>query len=329
MSVNGGNRIVTSGNSVSWPGLDELDFRIIALLQADGRASFARMSQSLGSAVATVRQRYERLVREGYVHTVALVDPATLGRAVVAHVEVTTYDDAEKVAQALLQNSEIAWLGIGLDYETIFIQLSTSSHAALVTLLNEQIRTLPGVKRFSSSIQLRSWSPMFRFAGSTVTTPAQPQLRSPWAGGNENLCLDAIDRGLLECLEQDARMTVTAMTERVGLSVPAARQRLVKLLSNGIARIRVRPNPLSDKIIPIRLNIEINRSSDEVARSLAKLPHVTYIMESTGPAMLRMEVLCLDESHIAATYRSARAIPGVVDVTIVRYSRVVAHTGHW
>lgn len=328
-SVNVSNRTVTSRTRDAWPGLDDLDFRLIAVLQRDGRASYARMAQQLGSAVATVRQRYERLVRDGYVHTVALVDPARLGRAVVCHLEVSTVGDVDAVVDQMTEIPEIAWLGVGLDYCTIFTQLSTTNHAALVTLINERIRPIPGVGNIISSIQLRSWSPTFRYAGSSATPDPDDEDSQPWAGDPAGLGIDDIDRGLLECLERDARMTVTAMTERVGLSVPAARQRLVKLLANRTARIRVRPHPQSDKIIPVRLNIAIDADSSDIARKLADLPHVTYIMESTGPAGLRMEVLGRDEDCIRSSLASVWAIEGVTGVGLVRYARVVLHTGHW
>lgn len=325
-SVNLSNIIVTP----TWPGLDELDFRIIALLQQDGRASFARMAQALGSAVATVRQRYERLAREGYIRTVALVDPARLGRGVVSHLEIGTVGEAEQVVDHLRDVDEIAWLAIGLDYQTVYAQLSTASNATLVALLNERIRPAPGIASISSSIQLRSWSPTFRYAGSPIPVRPEPAgEEAPWAGNDDYACVDDIDRGLLECLEMDARMTVTAMTERVGLSVPATRQRLMKLLANGTARIRVRPDPLSDKIMPIRLNIFIDCDSSLAAQRLAALPHVTYIMESTGPAILRMELLCFDEAHLRSSYLAVCAVPGVAAVEIVRYARVILHAGHW
>ncbi len=47
--------------------LDELDLRIIAFLQSDGRASFNKIADKLGTTVATVSNRVKKLEKRGII----------------------------------------------------------------------------------------------------------------------------------------------------------------------------------------------------------------------------------------------------------------------
>ena len=61
--------------------VDDLDKRILMLLQLNCRLSFAGLSREIGSAEATVRFSVNRLVSErGTTRFAALLDPAKPGR---------------------------------------------------------------------------------------------------------------------------------------------------------------------------------------------------------------------------------------------------------
>ena len=60
--------------------LDDIDKRILELLQLDARASFAELSRELNVAEATVRFRVKRLMDNGVItRFAALLDPAKVG----------------------------------------------------------------------------------------------------------------------------------------------------------------------------------------------------------------------------------------------------------
>lgn len=58
---------------------DELDMRLIAELQRDGRQSFTGLGEKLGVSHGTIRNRLERLLAEQVIRITAVVDPARLG----------------------------------------------------------------------------------------------------------------------------------------------------------------------------------------------------------------------------------------------------------
>ena len=59
--------------------IDDVDRRIIALLQADGRRPNVDIAQELSLAEGTVRKRLERILTDGVLRITAVVDPARVG----------------------------------------------------------------------------------------------------------------------------------------------------------------------------------------------------------------------------------------------------------
>ena len=64
--------------------MDELDRKIIALLQMDGRASNAKIAREVGVSEGTVRRRLRRLIQEDVVNVVAVPNLEKLGYATTA-----------------------------------------------------------------------------------------------------------------------------------------------------------------------------------------------------------------------------------------------------
>ncbi len=59
--------------------LDEIDRRIISLLQQDGRRTHADMARFVGTSTQTIRNRLDRLVDGGVIDVMAIVNPASIG----------------------------------------------------------------------------------------------------------------------------------------------------------------------------------------------------------------------------------------------------------
>ncbi|MER9663157.1 AsnC family transcriptional regulator [Mesorhizobium sp. M0159] len=65
--------------------MDELDLRIVAVLQADGTLTKAELAEAVGSTPSTCLRRVAELRRTGVLKAcVYLADPAKLGRGIRA-----------------------------------------------------------------------------------------------------------------------------------------------------------------------------------------------------------------------------------------------------
>jgi len=64
--------------------IDEVELKILRLLQEDGRLSYSDISKKLNVPQSTVRFKVNRLIREGYIKKfVAILDPVKLGYPII------------------------------------------------------------------------------------------------------------------------------------------------------------------------------------------------------------------------------------------------------
>ena len=135
--------------------MDELDTKIIAMLQEDGRASNAGIARRVGVSEGTVRRRLKRLVQEEYISVVALLDPGRMGYASEALVGVQVDPDkVDQVADGLARLEEVSWVSVTTGSFDIFAWATLHSAEALGIFLRTKIGTIPGVRRTETFVNL-------------------------------------------------------------------------------------------------------------------------------------------------------------------------------
>ena len=93
--------------------MDELDRKIIALLQLDGRASNAKIAREVGVSEGTVRRRLRRLVKDDMVKVVAVPNLEKLGYATTALIGISTGPGkSDTVADAIAAMEEAHYVAI-------------------------------------------------------------------------------------------------------------------------------------------------------------------------------------------------------------------------
>ncbi|HQS19173.1 Lrp/AsnC family transcriptional regulator [Reyranella sp.] len=81
--------------------LDDIDRRIVATLQSEGRLPMVDLAERVGLSPTPCQRRVKRLEEEGVIERyAALVAPAALGLALQALVQVTLDDHSEKTVEA-------------------------------------------------------------------------------------------------------------------------------------------------------------------------------------------------------------------------------------
>lgn len=135
--------------------MDELDRKIIALLQQDGRASNAGIARQVGVSEGTVRRRLKRLVQDEYIKVVALLDPAKMGYHSEALIGVQVDPDkVDQVAENLAKLDEISWVAVTTGSFDIFAWATQVSSEALGVFLRTKVGTIPGVRRTETFVNL-------------------------------------------------------------------------------------------------------------------------------------------------------------------------------
>ena len=135
--------------------LDSADKAIIELLQEDGRLPYTRLAQSVGLSEAAVRQRVQRLIDYNVVQIVAVTDPLTLGFRRQAMVGVKTEGDINAIADALASIAEIDYLVFTSGSFDLLFEVVCEDDEHLLTLLNDKVRSIPGVRAAETFMYLR------------------------------------------------------------------------------------------------------------------------------------------------------------------------------
>lgn len=124
--------------------LDDTSKGIIALLQTDGRMSYATIAKQVGLSEAAVRQRAQRLIEQGVMQIVAVTDPLQLGFAWEAMIGVRVSGNITAIADALGEIEAIDFIVLAGGKFDIILEVVAESDDHLIDLTNT-IRSIPGV----------------------------------------------------------------------------------------------------------------------------------------------------------------------------------------
>ena len=124
--------------------LDDIDKRIIAELQVDGRMPFSTLAPLIGLSDASTRQRVNRLIERQVISIVALTDALALGFGFQAMVFVTIVGDPSEVTAALEPVPEVTYLVITAGRFNLMVELVCVDAEHLLKLTT-MIGRLPGV----------------------------------------------------------------------------------------------------------------------------------------------------------------------------------------
>lgn len=137
------------------PPLDEMDRKIIRMLEEDGRKPFMEIGEKLGVSESTVRKRVLALQKDGVIKKFTVkVDPKTLGINTIAIVGLEVEPSKLlEIAQKLCDFSETKTVATSTGDHMIMTEIWTKNGRELGKLLS-QIGNLEGVKKLCPAIIL-------------------------------------------------------------------------------------------------------------------------------------------------------------------------------
>jgi Lrp/AsnC family transcriptional regulator for asnA, asnC and gidA len=143
-----------------------------------------------------------------------------------------------------------------------------------------------------------------------------------------SVALDAHDRAIIERLQQDGRMPYTRLATDVGLSESAVRQRVARLTELGVIQVVAVTDPLSVGMRRVAMiGLRVEGDARKVARELASLDEVTYLVSTAGSFDLLAEVVVGgDEELFEFLNDKVRPIPGVRGTETFLYLRLEKQT---
>jgi Lrp/AsnC family transcriptional regulator for asnA, asnC and gidA len=143
--------------------------------------------------------------------------------------------------------------------------------------------------------------------------------------------LDKIDRAIIEQLQSDGRAPYTKLSGAVGLSEAAVRQRVQRLLENGVMQVVAVTDPLQlgyrrMAMIGVRAEGDLN----VLAEKISSIAEVAYVVVTAGSFDLLVEAVVEDDERLLDLVNDRlRALPGVRSTETFIYLRIQKQTYAW
>lgn len=137
--------------------LDDIDRRILELLQGDARIANAAIARDVGLAPSAVFQRIRKLESNGVIRGYhAHLDPAAVDQGLLAFVTVKTGEGAraKETAEMLSAISEVLEVHRVVGEDCFFLKVRVRDAQALGALLDEKIQRLAPVASTRTTIVL-------------------------------------------------------------------------------------------------------------------------------------------------------------------------------
>lgn len=130
---------------------------------------------------------------------------------------------------------------------------------------------------------------------------------------NQADVLGEVDRRIVELLKQDGRMSYSDMAAAVGLSGDAVRERLKRLVSQGMVSVIGSVSPLVLGYTSFALvALTARGSAREAAAAVAGVPAVDLVACVTGRYDVLVQVVCRDDRDLLTVIdESIRSIPSI------------------
>ncbi len=113
--------------------LDGTDWKILELLQCDGRMSFSELGRQVSMSAPAVTERVRRLEELGVISGYrAVIDPGVLGASLQAITRIrTNHQNHDKIFKAMEKRPEIRWCHVVTGEECLVVKVACPDISAL------------------------------------------------------------------------------------------------------------------------------------------------------------------------------------------------------
>lgn len=137
--------------------IDELDRKILSIIQNDARIPFLEVARECGVSGAAIHQRVQKLIKSGVIiGSEFKVDPKSMGYNTCAYVGIFLEKAGlyKEVVAQLKDIPEITKCYYTTGNYSIFIKLYTKNNLHLKEILSEKIQSIRGIARTETFICL-------------------------------------------------------------------------------------------------------------------------------------------------------------------------------
>ncbi len=142
--------------------------------------------------------------------------------------------------------------------------------------------------------------------------------------------LDAVDRGIIEALQQNGRAAFRTVAGKVGVAEATVRARYARLVDDGILQVTGVTNPLGLGFDAMSmLGIKTTGDPAPVADAIAAWEESSYVVVTAGRFDVLCELVCADRRHLLELTSRARGLDGVVSTETFLYLDLAKQVFAW
>jgi len=138
--------------------------------------------------------------------------------------------------------------------------------------------------------------------------------------------VDGTDLALVDALQSDGRARFSDLARRVDVTEKTVRKRVARLLSEGFITIGAVTDPTRlgfEAMALVLLTVDGTRPPSGIADELSRLPQVDYVTVTTGPFMIQVELICVDNVELRRVVaQSIRPTAGVATAEVLPFLRI-------
>jgi len=157
--------------------------------------------------------------------------------------------------------------------------------------------------------------------------PARPRTGRP----DVAFVLDEVDKAIIRELQVDGRMPYAHLGPKVGLSQAAVRQRVQRLTGSGVIQVVAVTDPLMlGFTLQAMVGIRATGDLRELARRLAKVPEIDYVVVTSGRFDILVEVVCTGHEQLFELLNDeVRSLDGVLVAEAFTYVHLEKQSYSW
>lgn len=271
--------------------LDELDRRIVAALQLNGRASWKKIAAVLDAKESTVARRGQQLIESRVVGVTGVLDHLRCGLGISLVVRMRCRPGrANAVAEALAELAVTRFVTVVSGSADVAAEIVVRRHQDVARVLVEDLPRPDDIVETESMVVVRKFSAFEEWDTGLLGPEARGLLRegaTPFTdhrAWHETVTLTEQEFAIAGVLAADGRATYAQIAAAVGASESTAARRVESLVTRGCLRFRTLfETPVIGMDVDFMQWLAVEPAElENVGSRLAKEPSTRYVSATTG-----------------------------------------------
>jgi len=275
----------------------------MAALQAHPRARATHLGTTVGLSAPSVSSRLRRLIDDGVLEVVGIVNDRALDRSYTA--------------VALMRGMQSDFLPSWRDRPgLVFAAQALGAWDGLACIIGRDPSSLePTIDELRGMADVVEVHAVLSIEVTGVPATDPVTIRDPK------------DRDITCLLSSDARMTFTQIAQALDIPESTARSRAQRLLDGHVVTPIVLPNPAVFGLVGGALGIEASGPAGDLADALRQIPGVITVLRLQGRFAAAVEIVAPDANAIVGIRDAISRLGGVRSVEVMTYGdRII---GRW